>query len=137
VQEAIRAVEQMSPESLEPVVLKDLNAFQRKQVHRHFERTAEYKTKTLRGEGESFVLKVYPVGRLNRLAETKAQEVLMSGEPRSLPPMGSFERFVVHEYIKKRGGLQSESQGEEPERCVRIFPVFGRIPKKAKRRLTR
>lgn len=71
------------------------------------------------------------------MTETKVQEVLMSGEAVSLPPMDSFERFIIHEYMKNRGGVRTESTGEGEERHVVIFPIFGRTPKKAKRRLTR
>ena len=80
---------------------------------------------------------MYPVGELQRMAETKVQEVLMTGESRSLPSMGSYERFIIHEYMKNRSGIRTESFGEGDDRHVELFPVFGRVPKKAKRRLTR
>jgi spoIIIJ-associated protein len=82
-------------------------------------------------------MKVYPVGKLRRFAEQKAQEVLMKGESEILPPMGSFERFVIHDYLKNRDGVRTESFGEGKDRHVEIFPLFGRNPKKVKRKLTR
>lgn len=116
--------------------LSGLNAFQRKMVHKHFEKTQEYKSKTYR-EDDDYILKVFPVGQLRRFAEQKAQEVLMQGESEALPPMGSFERFVIHEYLKDRSGIQTESFGEGSDRHIEISPIFGRTLKKAKRRLTR
>jgi predicted RNA-binding protein Jag len=116
---------------------KGLNAFQRKMIHRHFEKTQEYKSKTYRENDTDYVLKIFPVGQLRRLAEQKAQEVLMKGESEVLPPMGAFERFVIHEYLKDRSGIRTESFGEGAERHIEISPVFGRTLKKAKRRLTR
>lgn len=136
VQEAIKVVEESFQDSMKPVVIRDLNGFQRKLMHQHFEKTEEYKVKTYHEE-ESVIMKVYPVGRLKRLAELKAQEVLIKGETEVLPPMGSFERFVIHDYLKDREGVRTESFGEGKERHVEINPLFGRSPKKVKRRLTR
>jgi predicted RNA-binding protein Jag len=130
------AMEQMHRNALAPAVLDGLDPFQRKQVHRHFERTQEYTVRPVHGEGGSVTLRVYPVGGLRRMAESVVQEVLMNGEPRHLPQMGSFERFLVHEYMKERGGVRTESVGEGSERHVVVHPLFGRLPKKAKRRLT-
>ncbi|HDQ46008.1 MAG TPA: hypothetical protein ENN17_11020 [bacterium] len=122
-------------DGLEPFEIHDLNGFQRMQVHRFFEKKQEYALKTYRN-GEDFVLKIYPVGALKRLSEQRAQEVLMKGEPESLPPMGSYERFIVHTYLKDRGGIRTESHGEDAERHIEILPVFGRSLKKIKRKLT-
>jgi predicted RNA-binding protein Jag len=124
-------------ETTRPFTITGLSPFQRKQIHQHFERTGEYKIRTFRDEKQEVFLNVYPVGGILRMAETKLQEVLMTGESVALPPMDSFERFIVHEYINSRGGVRTESAGENEERYVAIYPVFGRVPKKAKRRLTR
>lgn len=124
-------------DSIEPAILRGLNGFQRKQIHKHFEKSEEYKVKIYR-EREDTILKVYPIGKLKRLAEQKTQEVLMQGQPEVLPPMGSFERFVIHDYLKGREGVRTESFGEAgKDRHIEIVPVFGRNPKKAKRKLTR
>ena len=106
-------------------------------IHRHFEKTQEYKSKTYRENDNDYIMKIFPVGQLRRFAEQKAQEVLMKGESEVLPPMGAFERFVIHEYLKDRSGIRTESFGEGAERHIEITPVFGRALKKAKRRLTR
>jgi hypothetical protein len=123
--------------SLEPFSMEGLNPFQRKLIHRHFEKTQEFKVRTLRDDKDEILMILYPIGHLQRSAETMLQEVLMTGEPRFLPPMGSYERFIVHEYLKNRGGVRTESFGDGDDRHVEIFPLFGRTPKKAKRRLTR
>jgi hypothetical protein len=137
VKETIRNAMEHFLDSVEPYPISGFNPFQRKQVHRHFERTAEFKVRAFRDERGETVLSVVPVGKLQRMAETLVQEVLLSGESRSMPPMDSFERFIVHEYLKSRGGVRSESQGENAGRHVDVIPLFGRVPKKAKRRLTR
>lgn len=136
VQESIAHAEEVLQDSMQPVMIRGLTPFQRKQVHRHFEKTQEFKVKTYK-EDTGFVMRIYPVGKLRRLAEQKAQEVLMKGEPEVLSPMGSFERFVVHDYLKDRDGVKTESFGEGEERHVEIHPLYGRSLKKAKRKLIR
>lgn len=136
VQTLINRIEENLRESLEPMIIHDLNSFQRKQIYEKFEKSLEFKIKTYREQDQS-IIKVYPVGKLRRLAEMKAQEVLMKGEEEDLPPMGSYERFVIHDYLKDREGIKTESFGEGKERHIKLLPIFGRTPKKAKRKLTR
>ena len=137
VQKLIAHTEEVLRDSMEPVTIQGLNGYQRKLVHQYFEKTQEYRVKTYR-ETENVFMKVYPVGKLRRVAEQKTQEVLMKGKAEVLPPMGSFERFIIHDYLKDRDGIKTESYGEEgKDRHVEIHPLFGRSPKKAKRRLTR
>jgi predicted RNA-binding protein Jag len=122
-------------ESFGPSRVEGLNGFQRKQIHHFFGKTNEYNVKTHK-ENENWVLKVYPIGKLRRIAEQKTQEVLMEGKEHSLPPMGSYQRFIIHDYLKERDGIRTESKGSEgKDRHVVIYPVFGRSLKKAKRRL--
>lgn len=134
--EAIKYVEESFQDSMKPVVIREFNGFQRKLIHQHFEKNEEYQVKTYHEE-DTVIMKVYPVGKLKRLAELKAQEVLIKGETEVLPPMGSFERFVIHDYLKDREGVRTESFGEGKERHIEINPLFGRSPKKVKKRLTR
>jgi len=42
--------------------------------------------------------------------------------PTKLTPMTPFERKVVHDAVAA-AGLHSESEGEEPNRCVVVYPV--------------
>jgi spoIIIJ-associated protein len=58
---------------------------------------------------------------LAKLAEDTAEEVKSSGQPVKLSPMNAFERKIVHDTIQKIG-LKSESEGEDPERCVVVMP---------------
>ena len=58
---------------------------------------------------------------LAELGTKAAQEAKSSGEPVKLRPMTPFERKVVHDAVKA-AGLRSESEGEEPQRCVVVLP---------------
>jgi len=56
-------------------------------------------------------------------AERAAEEVERSGEPVELQPMPASERRIVHEYLRERGGVETHSEGDEPERRLVISPV--------------
>ena len=58
---------------------------------------------------------------LTKLAEEIAEEVKGSGKAVKLSPMNAFERKIIHDTIQ-RIGLTSESEGEEPDRCVVVMP---------------
>ncbi|MCH6161445.1 Jag family protein [Streptomyces marispadix] len=58
---------------------------------------------------------------LAELGAKAAQDAKGSGEPVKLRPMTPFERKVVHDAVKA-AGLRSESEGEEPQRCVVVLP---------------
>jgi spoIIIJ-associated protein len=67
----------------------------------------------------------YRVRRRAELAQTgreAAEEVLRTGQPKKLWAMNRFERKVVHDAIAA-AGLQSESEGEEPDRKVVVLPA--------------
>jgi len=57
---------------------------------------------------------------LTNLAKEVAKEVKESGENVKLKPMNAFERKVIHDTIQSLG-LTSESEGEEPNRCVVVL----------------
>jgi spoIIIJ-associated protein len=59
---------------------------------------------------------------LTEIGNRTAQRVLESGEPVKLAPMTPFERKVVHDAIAAVEGVQSESEGVEPERRVVVLP---------------
>lgn len=66
----------------------------------------------------------YRAGRkaeLRKLAEESAGEVSRTKNSLKLAPMNAFERKIIHDTIQSLG-LTSESEGEDPERCVIIFP---------------
>ena len=59
---------------------------------------------------------------LTKLAHEIAEEVKSTGEQIKLKPMNAFERKVVHDTIQEIG-LTSESEGEDPDRCVVVLPA--------------
>jgi spoIIIJ-associated protein len=59
---------------------------------------------------------------LTELGTDAAEEVRSSGVPRRMEAMTPFERKVVHDAVAA-AGLRSESEGEEPNRRVVVFPV--------------
>ena len=59
---------------------------------------------------------------LTTLGTEAAETVKSSGEPVRLDPMTPFERKVVHDAVAA-AGLRSESEGEEPQRCVVVLPA--------------
>ena len=59
---------------------------------------------------------------LTEVGKRAAQRVLESGEPVSLAPMTPFERKIVHDAIAALEGVESESEGVEPERRVVVLP---------------
>ena len=67
----------------------------------------------------------YRARRRSELAElgrSVAAEVERTGEPKKLRAMSPFERKIVHDAVAE-AGLRSESEGEEPNRRVVVFPV--------------
>ena len=48
--------------------------------------------------------------------------MLSGGEKVRLQPMTPFERKIVHDAVAAVDGVYSESEGEEPRRCVVVFP---------------
>jgi len=63
--------------------------------------------------------------RRTELAEfgrSVAAEVSRTGEPKKLRAMSPFERKIIHDAVAL-AGLRSESEGEEPNRRVVVFPV--------------
>jgi spoIIIJ-associated protein len=59
---------------------------------------------------------------LAELGRTVAAEVARTGEPKKLRAMSPFERKIIHDAVAV-AGLRSESEGEEPNRRVVVFPV--------------
>ena len=58
---------------------------------------------------------------LAKLAQEVADEVKSTGLAVKLRPMNAFERKVIHDTIQNIG-LTSESEGEDPNRCVVVLP---------------
>lgn len=58
---------------------------------------------------------------LESLGQRVVEDVRADGKRRELDPMTAFERKVVHDAVLA-AGLSSESEGEEPNRYVVVFP---------------
>jgi spoIIIJ-associated protein len=59
---------------------------------------------------------------LATLGAKAAEQAKSTGEQVKLRPMTPFERKVVHDAVAA-AGLRSESEGEEPQRCVVVLPA--------------
>jgi len=62
---------------------------------------------------------------VERQAERAAERALASGREIELEPMTPTERKLVHDHLKDRGGLETFSEGEDPDRCVVVAPLVG------------
>jgi spoIIIJ-associated protein len=60
---------------------------------------------------------------LRRFTEQVAAQVVESGTPRILEPMSSADRKVVHDTAATIAGVQTISEGEDPQRRVVIQPA--------------
>jgi len=61
---------------------------------------------------------------LSRQADSAAERALRGGTPVELEPMSSQERRVVHDHLKERAGIETYSEGDEPERRVIVAPLI-------------
>jgi len=67
----------------------------------------------------------YRAGRraaLTELGNSTVEEARRTGQRVRLDPMTPFERKIVHDAVAA-AGLTSESEGEEPRRCVVVIPA--------------
>ncbi len=133
----IRKIEEYFQDAMQPFTVSGITGYHQNVLRKYFEKSEEYSIKSYH-EGENILLKVYPLGKLRRCAEQATQEVLMKGKPVELSVMGSYERFIIHDYLKDREGVYTESLGEEGKnRHVMIHPLFGRQLRKEKKKLIR
>lgn len=59
---------------------------------------------------------------LTKLATQIAEQVRERGEEAVLDALPAFERRVIHRALLEEEGIETYSEGEEPERCVVIAP---------------
>lgn len=85
-----------------------------------------------RAEGEGRVVEVdaggYRGRRQERLATTArsaAERALRTGEAVALAPMTAMERKIVHTELHGVAGVETRSEGEEPNRSVVVAPATG------------
>src|SRR3954447_5571483 len=60
---------------------------------------------------------------LGAIAKNAAEKVKEYGEPVKLEPMSAFERKCVHDVINALSGVESESEGVEPQRRIVVRAV--------------
>ena len=64
---------------------------------------------------------------LSDYGKSVAEEVARTGEPKKLAAMSPFERKIVHDAVAA-AGQRSESEGEEPNRRIVVYPLLSRSP---------
>jgi len=60
---------------------------------------------------------------LQRVADQAADDARRNGRPVALDAMTASERKLVHEYLRDRGGVETYSEGEEPDRHLVVAPL--------------
>jgi|SRR5882672_6963353 spoIIIJ-associated protein len=60
---------------------------------------------------------------LGAIAKNAAEKVKEYGEPVRLESMSAFERKCVHDVINALPGVESESEGVEPNRRIMVRPI--------------
>jgi len=60
---------------------------------------------------------------LHRQADQAADRASRSGRPVALDAMSATERKVVHEHLKDRDGVETYSEGTEPDRHLVVAPL--------------
>jgi spoIIIJ-associated protein len=61
---------------------------------------------------------------LRRRADVAAEDAIRHGQGVELDPMGPTDRRVVHEHLRDRPGIETYSEGDEPNRYVVIAPLL-------------
>jgi spoIIIJ-associated protein len=60
---------------------------------------------------------------VERQADRAAERALESGKEIELEPMTATERKLVHDRLAERSGIETFSEGDEPDRCVIVAPL--------------
>ena len=61
---------------------------------------------------------------IERQADRAADRALNADKEIELEPMTPSERRVVHQHLKDLAGVETFSEGDEPERCVIVAPLL-------------
>jgi spoIIIJ-associated protein len=56
-------------------------------------------------------------------ADRAAEQALAGNRSVEMDPMSAQERRVVHEHLKDRAGVETYSEGDEPNRCIVVAPL--------------
>ncbi len=62
---------------------------------------------------------------VERQADRAADRALETGKEIELEAMTATERKVVHDRLAERSGIETFSEGDEPDRCVIVAPLVG------------
>jgi spoIIIJ-associated protein len=62
---------------------------------------------------------------VERQADRAAERAAESGKEIELEPMTATERKLVHDRLAERSGIETFSEGDEPDRCVIVAPLVG------------
>jgi len=57
-------------------------------------------------------------------ADRAADQALSNNSVIEMDPMSAQERRIVHERLKERAGIETYSEGDEPNRCVIVAPLL-------------
>lgn len=57
-------------------------------------------------------------------ADRAADQALSNNSVVEMDPMSAQERRIVHERLKERAGVETYSEGDEPNRCVIVAPLL-------------
>ncbi|MCW2957829.1 MAG: hypothetical protein JWP18_632 [Solirubrobacterales bacterium] len=60
---------------------------------------------------------------LERQADQAAEEAIRGDRAVALDAMTASERRLVHEYLRERGGVDTHSEGDEPDRHLVVSPA--------------
>jgi spoIIIJ-associated protein len=60
---------------------------------------------------------------LESRADRAAEQALTNSRVVEMDPMSAQERRVIHERLKDRAGVETYSEGDEPQRCVIVAPL--------------
>jgi spoIIIJ-associated protein len=58
-------------------------------------------------------------------ADKVASNVARSGRPAELGSLPAIERRAIHEHLRDYPGVETESEGEEPDRVLVVYPARG------------
>ncbi len=61
--------------------------------------------------------------RLREIARRSAKEATFGRKPVKLPAMNAYERRIVHAELALRPDVHTESEGQDPNRCVVVKPL--------------
>jgi spoIIIJ-associated protein len=62
---------------------------------------------------------------LGRFAHQVAAQVIAEQAPKRLEPMSSSDRKIIHDVLGEVEGVETRSEGDDPQRCVVIAPANG------------